>query len=73
MSDGVRPKSQRGGVLVHFQPKSLSAVAYEVYQSLNFDELRVHPLSEARGISKTDVVVLNFPTFHADGDSLRTF
>lgn len=66
----VRPRAQRGGVLVHFEPKALSAVAYEIAESLGFHELRVHPPTQAREDSKNDVVIFNVPTVHVDEDLL---
>lgn len=69
----VRPRSQRGGVLVHFEPKSLSSVAYEISDSLGFSDIRVHPPTQARETSRSDVVVFNVPTIHADEDLLYFF
>lgn len=45
----------------------------EVYESFGINELGVHPPSQAREISKTDVVVFNAPTVHADEDLFHFF
>lgn len=69
----VRPRSQRGGVLVHFEPKYLSSVAYDIVDGLGFSDIRVHPPTQARESSKTDVVAFNVPSIHADDDLLYFF
>lgn len=69
----ARPRSQRGGVLVNFEPRQLSSVAYDVFDSLGFSDIRVHPPAQAREGIQNDVVVFNVPTIHVDEDLMHFF
>jgi hypothetical protein len=64
----TRPRAARGGILVEFDPKPLSAVVYQIADRLGFPELVVHPPASVKQDPASSVVMFKVPVHHLDED-----
>lgn len=67
------PRSDRGGILLKFEPKKYSDLAYELAPRLDFSGISVHPPSSVSNEAKLECVCFGVPTHHTDVDLLFFF
>lgn len=67
------PRSDRGGILLKFEPKKYSELAYELAARLEWPDVHAHPPNSVLNESKMECVCFGIPTHHTEIDLLFFF
>jgi len=67
------PRSDRGGILLKFEPKKNSELAYELAARLEWPDIHAHPPNSVLNESKMECVCFGIPTHHTEVDLLFFF